>query len=215
MLTIFQNGGPMMWLLAVISVCALFLFLKSLLHLHRAQMKSRAGDFLHGLFNVLGRGTGLEPDSIVEAITICSSTAGPVAEMTRGGLLEIRGGVESVLRGMERAALKEIARLEKNLNLLLTLAQVAPLCGLLGTVLGLVQMMSVTMQKAPLIHAGDLGAGMWQALLASAAGIMIAIPAYAGYNLLVSRVESIVLEMEQAFMEVHSGLVKILERQKT
>ena len=212
MLSWIQSGGPMMWPILAISLVAATIFFQRLFHLHRAQMKARAGDFLKGIFNVLSRGRGLEPDSIVEAVSICAASSGPVAEMTRSALLEIRSGVPQAMVAMERTGLAEIVRLERNLNLLLTLAQMAPMCGLLGTVIGLLRMLGIIMQRAPLIHAGDLGAGMWQALFATAAGLGVAIPTYFGYNLLVTRVESIVLDMERAFVEVQGFLMRIEAR---
>jgi biopolymer transport protein ExbB len=214
MLSWMQSGGPMMWPILLLSLVAATIFLQRLFHLHRAQMKAKAGDFLNGIFNVIGRGRGLEPDSLVEAISICDAAPGPVAQMVRAALLEVRHGAPRALLAMERTGLVEIVRLERNLNLLLTLAQMAPLCGLLGTVLGLLNMLAVLMEKAPLIHAGDLGGAMWQALLASAAGLLVAIPAHAGYNLLVGRVEMIVLDMERAFLEVQSFLVRLDARRE-
>jgi biopolymer transport protein ExbB len=214
MLPWIQSGGVMMWPIVAISLVAATIFIQRLFHLHRAQMKSKAGDFLKGIFNVLARGKGLEPDSVVEAISICESASGPVAQMTRSALLEIREGTQAALLAMERTGMVEIVRMERNLGLLLTLAQMAPMCGLLGTVLGLLNMLGAIMQKAPLVHAGDLGAGMWQALIATAAGLMVAIPTYAGYNLLVSRVEMIVLDMERAFVEVQSFMLRLNEKRE-
>jgi biopolymer transport protein ExbB len=201
-----------MWVIAFLSVAAASIFFRRALHLHRAQMKARSGDFLKGIFNVIGRGRGLEPDSVVEAIAICDAASGPVPQMVRAALVEIRSDSGQILLAMERAGLAEITRLEKNLNALLTVGQLAPMCGLLGTVLGLLDVLGVIMARAPLIHAGDLGSGMWQALLATAAGLAVAIPTHAGYNFLVTRVESIVLDMERAFVEVQSFLLRLEQK---
>ena len=201
MMDVMLAGGPVMMVLLVISLMAAYIFFKRLLELHRAQIKS--GDFLKGVFNILSRG------NTVEAVSICEETPGPVAQMVRAAILEREKDRLSVLRAMEEAGLAEIPRLEKNLGMLLTLAQAAPLCGLLGTVLGMIQAFSAMQAKAPLIHAGDLGDGMWQALITTAAGLVIGIPTHAGYNFLVSRVESIVLDMERAFGEVLSFLSQL------
>jgi biopolymer transport protein ExbB len=72
----------------------------------------------------------------------------------------------------------------------------------------MMRVLLVIQEKAPLIHAGDLGAGMWQALVTTAAGLAVAIPCYAAHNLLVSLVESILLDMEQVFGEVHAFLAR-------
>ncbi|MCX6998471.1 MAG: MotA/TolQ/ExbB proton channel family protein, partial [Kiritimatiellaeota bacterium] len=68
----------------------------------------------------------------------------------------------------------------------------------------LMQMMLTLQQKAPLVQAGDLSAGLWQALLATAAGLAVAIPAYAGYNLLLARVDAVGLDMERAALELEN-----------
>ena len=86
--------------------------------------------------------------------------------------------------------------------LLSTLAQIMPLMGLLGTVLGMMQLLIAIDQKVPLVQAGDLAVGIWQALVSTATGIAVAILAYAGHSFLVGRVESIVLDMERAAGEI-------------
>jgi len=62
-------------------------------------------------------------------------------------------------------------------------------------------------QESPLVHSGDLGAGLWQALISTAAGLAVAIPTYAAYNFLVGRVEAIVLDMERASVEILAFLL--------
>jgi biopolymer transport protein ExbB len=81
------------------------------------------------------------------------------------------------------------------------------LIGLLGTVLGIIQVLTRIEASAPLIHAGDVGQGLWQALITTAAGLAVAIPTYTAYNLLVGRVEAVVLDMERASGEIVSYLL--------
>ena len=200
MLQLIQQGGPVMWLLVVCSILAGVIFLERLLHLHRAQIPYV--DFLKGIYTILGR------DNVVEAVSICEETPGPVAHVVRAAVLHHDAGRETIVESMQQAGLDEIPRLERNLNLLLTVAQITPLIGLLGTVVGMIQIWVVVDNQAPLIHAGDLGQGMWQALLSTAAGLAIAIPTYAAYNFLVARVESIVLDMERGAAEILNFLVR-------
>lgn len=194
MIELMHMGGPLMWLILLLSLTLLTLFLQRVFHLHRAHIRS--GDFLKGIFNNLQRG------NVVEAVSICEETPGPVAQIVRAAILEHKQGPDRVQRVMEEVGLTEITRLEKHLTLILTMAQALPMVGLLGTVLGLMQILMTLQQKAPLVQAGDLGAGMWQALLTTAAGLAAAIPGYAGYNFLVTRIEAIVVDMERVFAEV-------------
>jgi len=188
------NGGPMLWLILFVSAVALVVFTERFLHFHRAQINST--EFLNGVKTVLKR------DNVVEALSICDATPGPVARLVKTAILNRDHGRERVREALEEAGLAEVPRLEEKLNLLATIAQLAPLLGLLGTVLGFIQTF-IRMQSAGL-HAqvGDLSNGVWQALICAAAGLAVAIPAHAGYNYLVSRVNSIVLDMERAATEI-------------
>ena len=194
MFTLIQKGGPMMWLILAGSIVAAVVFLKKLLDLHRAQIKW--ADFLKGIYNILAR------RNVVEAVSICEETPGPVASIVRAAILHHDEDKESIQRAIEEAGLAEIPRLERNLTMLATLAQVMPMMGLLGTVLGMMRVLLTFQEKSPLVHSGDLMGGMWQALISTAASLAVAIPIYAGYNLLVGRVESIVLDMERASVEI-------------
>ena len=93
-------------------------------------------------------------------------------------------------------------RLEEKLNLLATIAQLAPLLGLLGTVYGFMQTFYLLNKDGVNAHFVDLSTGVWKALICAAAGLAVAIPAHAAYNYLVSRVNSIVLDMERAATEI-------------
>ena len=188
------NGGPMLWVILLTSAVALVVFVERVLHYHRAQINST--EFLNGVRNVLKR------DNVVEALSICDATPGPVARLVKNAILNRDHGRERVRESLDDAGLSEVPRLEENLNLLATIAQIAPLLGLLGTVLGFIDIFS-KMQTAGLhANVGQLSAGIWQALICTAAGLAVAIPSYAGYNYLVSRVNDIVLDMEKAATEI-------------
>lgn len=200
MLELISKGGPIMWLHLAASLVAAVVFLERLFHLHRAQIN--AEDFLRGLYNVLER------RNLVEAVSICEETPGPVAYLVREAVLHYDEPLEEVALAIEEAGWREIPRLESRVGLLATVAQVTPLMGLLGTVLGMLEVFTAFQQQAPLVPPGELGAGMLHALLSTAAGLAIAIPSYAGYNFLVGRVESITTDMERAAAEILAYLAR-------
>lgn len=103
---------------------------------------------------------------------------------------------------LEEGGLLEVPRLEERLNLLATIAHISPLMGLLGTVLGFIKVFAAMQREGPFVTSSALAGGVWQALICTAAGLAVAIPCYAGYNYLVSRVNSIVLDMEKASTEI-------------
>ena len=189
---ILKYGGPVFYLILLAGAVAIVVFIERFFHCHRAQINST--EFLNGVRNVLRR------DNVVEAISICDATPGPVARLVKTAILNRDNGRDRVRESLEEAGLAEVPRLEEKLNLLATIAQIAPLLGLFGTVLGLMDTFHGA-QKL-MVDAADLSDGVWKALICSAAGLAVAIPAHAAYNYLVSRVNSIVLDMERAATEI-------------
>lgn len=194
----------MIWVILLASAVAVVVFIERVLHYHRAQINSM--EFLNGVRNVLKR------DNVVEAISICDATPGPVARLVKVAILNREKGREGVREALEEAGLIEVPPLEDKLNLLATIAQIAPLMGLLGTVLGFIQIFGAMQSRTTLPTAYDLSGGVWQALICTAAGLALAIPSYAAYNYLVSRVNAIVLDMEKAATEITNILADTLGR---
>ena len=189
-----ENRGVMMWLLLAMSAVVVVTIIERLLHYHRAQINST--EFLNGVRNVLKR------DNVVEALSICDATPGPVARLVKTAILSRDRGREGVRDSLEEAGLLEVPRLEDKLNLLATIAQIAPLLGLLGTVMGFMRMFHELQLAGTFATPDRLAGGIWASLISMAAGLTVAIPTYAGYNYLVSRVNSIVLDMEKASTEI-------------
>lgn len=188
------HGGIVLYLILLVSAVAVVVFIERFLHCHRAQINST--EFLNGVRTVLKR------DNVVEALSICDATPGPVARLVKTAILNRDHGRERVREALEEAGLAEVPRLEEKLNLLATIAQLSPLLGLLGTVLGFIDTFSFMKDAGLHAQVGDLSSGIWKALVCAAAGLAVAIPAHAGYNYLVSRVNSIVLDMERAATEI-------------
>ncbi|MFC1461263.1 MotA/TolQ/ExbB proton channel family protein [Verrucomicrobiota bacterium] len=194
MFTLMQQGGGMLWLILASGIVVVVVFVERAFHVHRAKIKT--DDFLKGVCNILRR------NNIDEAMSICEETPGPVAFMVRAAILHRDQNRDMIERAMNDAALTEIARMERRFAVIATVAQVAPLLGLLGTILGMIQTYLVIQQKAPLVHAGDLAGGIWVALITTAAGLGVAILSYIGYNMLVSKVNAIEIDMERSVGEM-------------
>lgn len=192
--TMLSNGGVVLWLILFVSAVGVVVFIERFLHYHRAQINST--EFLNGVRNVLRR------DNVVEAISICDATPGPVARLVKTAILNRDQGRERMSEALEEAGLAEVPRLEEKLNLLATIAQITPLLGLLGTIIGLMHAF-YSIEDAGLMASVQLvSSGVWKSLICAGAGLAVAIPAQAAYNYLVSRVNSIVLDMERAATEV-------------
>src|SRR3954452_8748317 len=189
-----SNGGPVLWLILISSAVAISVFIERVLHCHRAQINS--AEFLNGVRTVLKR------DNVVEALSICDATPGPVARLVKTAILNRDHGRERVRESLEETGLAEVPRLEEKLNLLATIAQITPLLGLLGTVLGFIHVFEHMQQAGLHTNVKELTDGIWQALICTAAGLAVSIPSHAAYNYLVSRVNNIVLDMERAATEI-------------
>lgn len=188
------HGGPMIWLLFLASSLAVAIVIERLLHYHRAQINSM--EFLAGIRNVLRR------DNVVEAISICDATPGPVARLVKVAILNRDKNREAIREALEDTGRMEVPKLEDKLALLATLAQITPLLGLLGTVLGFVRVFAALETAGGHAHIDQLSAGIWQALISTAAGLAVAIPCHAAHNYLVNRVGAIVLDMERSANEI-------------
>ncbi len=194
MFRILEMGGPMMYPILLCSILFVAILIERLYHLHRAEID--ANQFISGIRNVLKK------KKIAEAISICDDTPGPVAHVVKVGILKHDRPKEEIKEAIGDAALHEVPRLEKNLNVLATVAHIAPLLGLLGTVLGMIGAFQEIQRESGRVNAGDLAGGIWEALVTTAAGLCVAIPAYVAYNYLISRVSSLVLDMERSATEV-------------
>jgi biopolymer transport protein ExbB len=199
MLTIMARGGPLMWVVLILAVIAIAVFFERLFHYHRAQIHTN--DFVNGILNSLKHG------NIKEAIDTCRDTPGPVAQVVMAAVLNHDRSRDEIREAVQDTARTEVTRLERHLPLLLTIAQVAPLFGFLGTVWGMIRVFKV-IEITQATNAGQLAGGVWQALLTTAGGLVVAIPSYIAYNYLVGRVQNLVLDMEKAANETVQYLAR-------
>src|SRR5438046_742490 len=152
-----SHGGVVLWLILFISAVGVIVVIERFLHFHTAQINST--EFLNGVRTVLKR------DNVVEALSICDATPGPVARLVKTAILNRDHGRERVREALEDAGRVEVPRLEEKLNLLATIAQLTPLVGLLGTVLGFIRIFAAMQQEGLNAHVGQLSPGIWQALV--------------------------------------------------
>jgi biopolymer transport protein ExbB len=188
-----------MWFILIGAIIAVAIFFERLYRYHTAQIHTN--DFVNGILNSLKRG------NVKEAIDTCRNTAGPVAEVVMAAVNNHDRSREEIREAVQDTARTEVTRLERHLPVLVTIAQIEPLLGFLGTVWGMIQVFMV-IEKTQATTAGQLAGGVWQALLTTAGGLVVAIPSYIAYNYLVSRVQNLVLDMERAANETVQYLVR-------
>lgn len=150
----------------------------------------------------------IQDGSFVEAIQTCEQEGGTIAAILKAGLLKHNRSREQIESAMEVAGLIEIAALERNAKILSIIAHIAPLIGLLGTVLGFIQAFAeMRMSGLVDISANRIGEAMEYALVTTAAGLVVAIPSVIAYNYVVSRVEGFVLEIQTTSSEIVDLLI--------
>jgi biopolymer transport protein ExbB len=189
----------MMWVLGALALLLFTVFIERVLFLHRGQIRPES--FLEGIRNILAR------RRLVEALTVCEETPGPVAAVVKAALLNADAGAERMRLQVQEAALNEIPALERRISALAVIAQVAPLAGILGTVLGMITTFAAFEQGGNYAMASALSRGMWQALAASAGGLLLAIPAQLAHHFLAARVRAIVQDVEWSGNEIMKYLL--------
>lgn len=189
----------MIWVMLLLALLGVMLFIERALHLHRGQIRAKA--FLDGIKNALAK------RRLVEALTLCEETPGPVAAVVKAALLHAGDDAETMRYHVQEAAIVELPGLERRLGAIAAVAQVAPLAGLLGTVLGMITTFRAFEQGGNYALPAALSAGMWQALLATAASLMVAVPAHLAYHFLSGRVRAIVRDVEWAGNEIMQYLL--------
>lgn len=175
------QGGPMVWVLLVCSALGVVVFMERRLTYHRVQINTSA--LLGGLKNVLSQ------NNLVEAIGICDATPSPTARVVKTVLENHQLPREEIKEILEQQGSEEVARLERRLGILAALGQVAPLMGLLGSVMGFMETKEVVTDH----HKHFSGA-----MIPLALGLAIGIPCFVGYNHLVAVIGSLVVDMQKA-----------------
>lgn len=193
MLEFMQRGGPVMYVILLCSIVAFAVVIERFLQLRRARIDT--DKFMGDISNLLKR------NRIMEAIDMCNQTPGPISQVVKAGILKHDRSKPEIREAIEDAAVSEIPILEKNLSMLATVAHIAPLLGLLGTVTGMVKAFQVIEQKATAlqpVNPKDLAGGIWEALLTTVFGLCVAIPTYVVYNYFVNKVNGFIFEMEKS-----------------
>jgi len=198
--SVFARGGPVMWLLVLLGLAALVVFSERALFLHRAQIRST--EFLNGIKNLL------QKDRLMEALTVCEETPGPVAKLVKAGLRHAADDEQAMRFAIQEGALAELPVLERRISAMAAIAQIAPLFGLMGTLLGMIKTFWLFNQGGNYATPAVLAGGMWEALLTAAAGLAVAIPAHLGRHFLTGRVRSLVQDMEWAGNELMRFLLR-------
>ena len=189
-----QYGGWIMIVLALLMAFAIYLFVERLVVLTKATKEDKT--FMNRIRDYIKEG------KIDSAIKLCRKEDTPSAHMVEKGITRIGRPMQDVQVAIENVGNLEVSKLEKGLVLMATIAAGAPMLGFLGTVLGMIQTFFNMAQNASgVIEISSLSEGMYQAMVTTVGGLIVGILAMFAYNLLVSRIDRVVRQLESRTME--------------
>lgn len=193
LLDLLLKGGYMMIPLYVLFVLAIFIFIQKLITLNKA---AKTPSHLMDQVKVL-----VQSGQIDKAKMLCAGENTPVANMIAKGIERIGSPLKNIEVSIENVGKIEIYKLEKNLGLLATVSGAAPMIGFLGTVTGMIQAFISIAQEEGNVSPKLLSMGIYEAMITTAAGLVVGIIAYLGYNYLVTQVSKLVHNMEYTSIE--------------
>jgi biopolymer transport protein ExbB len=190
------KGGPMMIPIGLCSLLALAVIVERLITLRRS--KVIPPDFLSGLRPVMENNN----DGYQRALEYCERNGSPIANVFAAGIRSLGASVEVVEKHIEQAGEREVFTLRKYLRMLAVIASIAPLLGLLGTIFGMIDaFQTVAASGEALGRTESLAKGIYQAMITTAAGLMVAIPVLIGYHWLAGKIDRLLGEMDQMTVE--------------
>ncbi len=194
MIDYIQKGGLLIWPILICSIISIGVFAERLFYFHRATI--HVGEFLQGLSNLLQR------RNFAEALHESAGTPGPVARVIHAAIIRHDAPRAELRDIVQEAGQLEVPKLERFLGVLATLAFLAPLIGLLGTVTGMLEAFGTITSNGGYATVTDLSSGVYKSLLTTAAGLVVATPTFVAYSYLSSRVNTLMHDMERAGIEV-------------
>lgn len=193
MFELIERGGPLIFVLLGCSLLAVGIFLERFFHFHRANIGVQ--DLLQGLANLIHK------RNYAEALHVCAGTPGPVARVIHAAIVRHESSREELKEIVQEAGQLEVPKLERYLSALLAIAYIAPLIGLLGTLLGLIQTFNPVATSGQAATA-ELARGIYSSLVTPAVGLGVAIPSYILYAYLAAAVKTLMHDMERGGIEI-------------
>jgi len=189
-----EQGGPLVWVLLFLAFFGTVCVVERLFYFHRARIN--VGDLLVGLAHHIRR------RSFAEALHEAARAPGPVARVAHAALLRYYLGRSDLRDIVQEAGQLEVPRVEKNIRAILGVALLAPLVGMLGSMLGMLESFQQASEQGGFTGPAELTAGVFTALITSVLGLTVALPMYLFYLYFLGRAKRLVHRMERAGIEM-------------
>jgi len=193
-----EGGATFMAFVLICLILGLALSIERIIYLNMAT--TNTGKLLEGIEGALGKG-------VDAAKEVCRETRGPVASIFYQGLDRSSGSYEEVAKAIEDYGSVEMSKLERGLSWISLFIALAPMLGFMGTVIGMISAFD-KIAEANTINASIVAGGIKVALITTVSGLIVAIILQIFYNYILSKIDSIVLDMEEASMDLVDLLYK-------
>jgi biopolymer transport protein ExbB len=192
-LALLMTGGWYIMLpLAFMSLISMYVYFERYFAIRKAAAESP--DFMNRIKDYISSG------QLPSAQNLCSQNDTPMARMMEKGIARIGKPLKDIATSIENVGTLEIYKMEKNINILATIAGAAPMVGMLGTVIGMVNVF-LDMEATGTVQVSDISSGTKQAMVTTIVGLVVGILAYMAYNHLVGKVSKVVHKMESTSIE--------------
>lgn len=182
------KGGWIMIPLAILSIIAIYIFIERFIVINRASKEEQ--NFMENIRDFIHDGR------IESAMALSKSNKTPIARMIEKGVSRIGKPLNDINAAIENVGKLEVAKLEKGIAALATVAGASPMIGFLGTVIGMVRAFYDMSMAGNNIDITTLSTGIYQAMMTTIAGLAVGIIGYICYNILVARIEKLVFLLE-------------------
>ncbi len=190
------KGGPMMIPIGLTSLVAMAVIVERMISLRRRAIIPPK--FLPGLEKNMSDSS----DAQLDALDYCQKDGSPIANIFAAGLKKFGEPVERLEKHIQEAGEREVLKLRKYTRLLSVIAAVAPLMGLLGTIFGMIKAFQTVSVSADALGKTELLAkGIYEAMITTAGGLMVAIPALLGFHWILGKIDGVVVEIDQMTVE--------------
>lgn len=193
LLELFLKGGLVMWPILLCSLITVAVIIEKYILLSRSNVDPK--QLLLKIRSALSR------NDVVSAVDACAKVKAPVANILKNGIINYKYGHQAVKDAIALAGKEEIFHLEKRLSVLANMAGTAPMLGFLGTVTGMIVVFHTIEQLGGNVSPSILAGGIWEAMLTTAFGLLVGIPALYFYNYFVAKVNRFVFEIENSAEE--------------
>lgn len=196
----FRAGGPFMYIILITMIVGFAIMIERILViLFKNKIDSTA--FINRVLEFIQR------DNISNAIEFCNMSQAALPKIAKAGLAEYKKSEKDIQNAFELAAMTEVPKLEKRTHYLSTIANVATLLGLLGTIFGLISSFAAVANADASMKANLLSAGISQAMNTTAFGLIAAIPNMLAYSYIQEKTNELTDEITQNITRIHNRLV--------